>query len=167
MGDAQVLPVKVIWDYTYYWALLAPLFFAGKLTNLPLLRKLRPQFLRAAALNRAMQALLRDWGERNAPALAPRDGRLLDQYAIDWFHEMNRALNDPLDDDAFAARIDGNLARMDWLAAEILGGHAAHTPGSPTTASRHRWRRRRGHPFPADARAVRGRMSGHARRISS
>lgn len=121
MGDAQVLPVKVIWDYTYYWALLAPLFFAGKLTNLALLRRLRPQFLRAAALNRAMQALLREWGERNAPALAPRDGRLLDQYAIDWFREMNRALNDPLDDDAFAARIDGNLARMDWLAAEILG----------------------------------------------
>ena len=24
-GDAQVMPVKVIWDYTYYWSLLAPL----------------------------------------------------------------------------------------------------------------------------------------------
>jgi flavin-dependent dehydrogenase len=23
-GDAQVMPVKVIWDYTYYWSLLAP-----------------------------------------------------------------------------------------------------------------------------------------------
>lgn len=120
LGDAQVLPVKVIWDYTWYWSLLAPLFFAGKLTNVALLGRLRPQFLRAAALNRAMQALLRDWGERNAPAQAPRDGRLLDQYAIDWFREMNRALNDPLDDDGFAARIGENLARMDSLAAEIL-----------------------------------------------
>ena len=45
---------------------------------------------------------------------------MLDQYDIDWFHELNRALNDTLDDDAFAARIQANIARMQWLAAEIM-----------------------------------------------
>src|SRR3546814_1486191 len=56
------------------------------------------------------------------------DSRLLDQYHIDWFHELNRALSDQLDDDAFAARITGNVGRMGWLAAETLAraraGHA-------------------------------------------
>src|SRR5690606_23518011 len=32
-GDEQVMPLKVIWDYTFYWALLAPVFFAGRITD--------------------------------------------------------------------------------------------------------------------------------------
>jgi len=123
-GDAQVMPIKVIWDYTYYWAVLAPLFFAGKLTDLSLFGRLRPQLERASALNLAMQPLLRHWGERNRSAAAPsangNDGRLLDQYQIGWFREMNRALADQLDDAALLQRIADNVTRMRWLAQEIL-----------------------------------------------
>ena len=123
-GDAQVMPVKVIWDYTYYWALLAPLFFGERLTDIALLGRLRPQFTRGGALNIALQALLREWGEGNLakPVANDRlfDQPMLDQYKIDWFREMNRALNDTLDDAAFIARIVDNVARMEWLAAEIL-----------------------------------------------
>ncbi len=118
-GDAQVMPVKVIWDYTYYWALLAPLFFGERLTDIALLGRLRPRFMRGRDLNLAVQALLRDWGARNTAPSTP-DDRFLDQYRIDWFHEMNRALNDALDDEAFLMRIGDNVARMDWLAREIL-----------------------------------------------
>jgi flavin-dependent dehydrogenase len=130
-GDAQVMPVKVIWDYTFYWALLAPLFFASKLTDLAMLGRLRPHFDAARGLNLAMQPLLRDWGRRNRARgigdAAVHDGRMLDQYRIDWFHEMNRALGDTLDDTALEARIAGNVARMDWLAGEIVSrARAAH-----------------------------------------
>jgi flavin-dependent dehydrogenase len=118
-GDAQVMPLKVIWDYTFYWALLAPLFFGQRLTDLAMLARLRAQFAAGSALNKAMQPLLRDWGARNPPRTLD-DGRLLDQYRIDWFREMNRALNDRLDDDAFAARIEANVSRMRILAAELL-----------------------------------------------
>lgn len=135
-GDAQVMPVKVIWDYTWYWAVLAPLYFARKLADLPLLGRLRPQFQRGSALNRAVQDLVRDWAQRNraqaAGDAAPLDGRLLDQYGIDWFHELNRALADPLDDDALVARIVANTARMDWLAGEILArARTAHPDIDP------------------------------------
>ncbi|HEX7803078.1 MAG TPA: tryptophan 7-halogenase [Pseudoxanthomonas sp.] len=119
-GDAQVMPVKVIWDYTYYWALLAPLFFGQRLTDISLIGKLRPQFLRGRRLNLSMQALLREWGQRNSAPLRP-DDRFLNQYEVDWFHEMNRALLDELDDAAFMKRIGDNVARMEWLAREILG----------------------------------------------
>jgi flavin-dependent dehydrogenase len=118
-GDAQVMPVKVIWDYTYYWALLAPLFFGKRLTDIPLLGKLRPQFMRGRDLNLGMQALLREWGQRNTAPLMP-DGRFLNQHDVDWFHAMNRALLDELDDAAFEQRIAGNVARMEWLAREVL-----------------------------------------------
>ncbi|BCT92123.1 halogenase [Lysobacter helvus] len=120
-GDAQVMPLKVIWDYTYYWALLAPLFFGERLTSIPLLGRLRDAFLQGRDLNLSMQALLRTWYERNAaPVEARPDGRFLNQWSIDWFHEMNRALNDPLDDAAFEARLRDNVVRMRWLAAEML-----------------------------------------------
>jgi flavin-dependent dehydrogenase len=118
-GDSQVMPVKIIWDYTFYWALLAPLYFGGRLTDLGMLGRLRAEFSQAADLNVALQALLRDWGERNTGPLVP-DQRMLDQYRIGWFHEMNRALSDSLDDAAFFARMQANIARMRWLAAEVL-----------------------------------------------
>jgi len=119
-GDEQVMPVKVIWDYTYYWALLAPLFFGERLTDLATLGRLRPAFNEARALNLALQPLLREWGQRNTAVGRTSSPRLLDQFKIGWFREMNRALNDRLETEAFVARIGDNVARMRWLAAEIL-----------------------------------------------
>lgn len=131
-GDAAVMPLKVIWDYTFYWALLAPLYFGERLTELSLLGRLRPAFARAEALNRALQPLLREWGEHNAAIdddrAGPLDGRNLDQFRIDWFHELNRALNDRLDDDALAARLQANVVLMERLAAQLLAHARAQHP---------------------------------------
>lgn len=118
-GDEQVMPVKVIWDYTYYWALLAPLFCSGRITDLATLGRLRPAFNEARALNLAVQPLLRAWGAANAGGPRP-EARLLDQFKIDWFCDMNAALHDELDTEAFVARVDANVARMRWLAGELL-----------------------------------------------
>jgi flavin-dependent dehydrogenase len=125
-GDEQVLPVKVIWDYTFYWGLLAPVYFAGRITDLAMYGRLRTLFERGSALNRAVQPLLREWGARNAGGASAGPGRQLDQYLIDWFRELNRALRDELDDAAFDARIRDNLDRMGALADEILT-HARRT----------------------------------------
>jgi flavin-dependent dehydrogenase len=120
-GDARLMPLKVIWDYTFYWSLLAPLYFADRLASLPVLSRLRDSFARVEALNAAMQPLLRGWGERNgAGAAGPLDGRNLDQYRLDWFHELNRALGDRLDGNALVSRMKANVALMSRLAAELL-----------------------------------------------
>ena len=118
-GSARVMPVKVIWDYTYYWAVLAPLYMSGRITSLSMLGRLRSQLERANALNGAVQAFLRAWGEADDYG-AREDGRLLDQYIIDWFHEMNRSLNDVHDDDAFANKISENVVLIEQLAVEML-----------------------------------------------
>lgn len=126
-GDEQVMPVKVIWDYTYYWALLAPLFCSGRITDLATLGRLRPAFNEARALNLAVQPLLRAWGAANAGGPRP-EARLLDQFKIDWFCDMNAALHDELDTEAFVARVDANVARMRWLAGELLHRARARHP---------------------------------------
>ncbi|MDG4489631.1 NAD(P)/FAD-dependent oxidoreductase [Xanthomonas vesicatoria] len=120
-GDEQVMPVKVIWDYTYYWSLLAPLFCSGRIADLSVLSRMKNDFLSARDMNLAMQQVLHDWGVRNtAQGVATGTGRLLDQYLIGWFNELNGALNDTLDNDAFIARVHGNVAQMAVLAREIL-----------------------------------------------
>ena len=127
-GNARVMPVKVIWDYAYYWAVLAPLFMSGRIAALGVLGKLRPQFERARVLNLAMQPFLRAWGEMDDHGIR-EDGRLLDQYVIPWFHEMNRALNDQDDDAAFVARISGNVVTMEKLAREVFDAVRVAHPG--------------------------------------
>ena len=126
-GDALVMPLKVIWDYTYYWSLLAPLYFADRLTDINLLGRLRPSLERANALNHAMQALLREWGRRNTGPLRP-DRRLLDQYSIDWFHRLNRELGAGGNDQELLARIQANVAHMHQLAAELLAAACRQHP---------------------------------------
>ncbi|MBA2238647.1 MAG: tryptophan 7-halogenase, partial [Lysobacter sp.] len=124
LGDAQVMPLKVMWDYTFYWALLAPLFFADRLTHIGVLGQLRDSFDLASGLNAEMQPLLREWSRSNSQAggVSPErtDGRMLDQREVDWFAELNRALDDELDDGALVLRIRSNVALLRALAAEML-----------------------------------------------
>ena len=136
-GDPQVLTYKVLWDYTFYWSLLAPLFYGGRIADIPLLGRVRDTARRAESLNAAMQLLLREWGERNAVAgveasprhQGPGSPPMLDQQVVPWFREMNRGLVDALDADALFARVQANVARMGVLAAELLDYARAAHPG--------------------------------------
>ena len=117
-GDPLLMPLKVAWDYTYYWGVLAPLFCGGRITDLTVMARLRNDLARAKALNAAMQDFLRAWH-----AACPTDNtgtpRLLDQSAVPWFAELNGALADQLDTPAFLQRMRGNIAQLERLAVEL------------------------------------------------
>ena len=117
-GDPEVMPVKVIWDYTYYWGVLCQLFFQRRLTDLRAMRRLRTELAECNALNEAVQAVLRLWSEGGARR---NHAVLFDQAALTWFVELNRGLRDTLTNEAaFDARIRANLMLMRRLAREIL-----------------------------------------------
>lgn len=125
-GDPEVLPVKVIWDYSYYWGVLAQIFFQRRLTDLALLGSLRGELQQGQRLNVAAQAFFRDWSavsHRRNPAV------LLDQAALPWFAELNRSLNDTLDDDAFRHRMRQSVDRLSALAGEMLARASRDHPG--------------------------------------
>ncbi len=126
-GHPQVMPIKVLWDYVYYWALLAPLFFSRRQADLSILARLKPAFAEGRALNLAMQALMREWGTRDAtPDL--REARAYDQYEVAWCREMNGGLTDELDDAAYLARTQRSMAAMRQLASEVLALARAAIP---------------------------------------
>ncbi len=116
-GDPEVLPVKVIWDYTYYWGVLCQLFFQRRLTEVALLGRMRQELGRCKALNFAMQDFLREWSKHSA---RDNPATMLDQAALPWFAELNRGLRDELDDAAFRTRLRETAALIARLAADIV-----------------------------------------------
>jgi flavin-dependent dehydrogenase len=125
-GDPEVLPAKVVWDYTYYWGVLSQFFFQERLTDLASLSHLRDELQACQRLNLLVQAFLRRWGgvsqRRNPPVL-------LDQAAMPWFVELNRSLHDRLDTEAFRARLRESTQRLHALADEIVATACAEHPG--------------------------------------
>ena len=118
-GDAEVLPVKVIWDYTYYWGILAQFFFHRRIADLSAMSALRIELAHCQALNVAVQSVLRAWCAARRGTIAADRTKMLDQASLPWFADLNRSLNDTLDDKAFRERIRQSTRQMRGLAAEI------------------------------------------------
>jgi flavin-dependent dehydrogenase len=126
-GDAEVMPAKVIWDYTYYWGILCQFYFQRRLTDVAAMSRLRRELGAVQALNVRVQELLRAWSKAERPRNPPR---MLDQAALPWFAELNRSLSDPLDEAAFDARMRRNATLLHELAAEIVGRARATAPAA-------------------------------------
>jgi flavin-dependent dehydrogenase len=115
-GHAQWMPIKVVWDYAYYWGVLCQFFFQKRLTDVALFGRLAEPLAACAALNRDVQLLLRRAAGTGVGATSTE---FVDQCALPWFAEMNRGLRDVLDDAALQRRIEGNAAMLRELAAQI------------------------------------------------
>jgi len=118
-GDPEVLPVKVLWDYTYYWGVLAQMFFQDRVADLASLSVLRGELAHCQALNREVQALLRAWSASRPLASVANPSRMLDQASLPWFRALNESLLDVLDGEGFRARIRHSTRQMRALADEI------------------------------------------------
>ncbi|MGH8217220.1 MAG: NAD(P)/FAD-dependent oxidoreductase [Steroidobacteraceae bacterium] len=132
-GDPEVMPVKVIWDYAYYWGILCQLFFQRRLTDAAMLARLHRELAATRELNEAMQPFLRAWSRVSRKR---NDATMIDQAALGWFAELNRGLRDTLDDAGFDARIRESCALLHGLAAEIIARAGAEHPALACSALR-------------------------------
>jgi hypothetical protein len=124
-GDPEVLPVKVFWDYAYYWGVLAKLFFHGGLADLPSLQKLNHELGSMQQLNVAVQRFVREW----SGVSEKRNHRImLDQASVPWFVELNRSLADQDDEAAYRATLARNAELLRRLATEILDRATSEHP---------------------------------------
>jgi flavin-dependent dehydrogenase len=124
-GDPEVMPLKVIWDYTYYWGVLCQLFFQHRLTDLRMMGRVRRELGVSLALNESMQRFLRSWSRVSSKRNA---AEMIDQAGMGWFAELNRGLRDRLDDEAFVARLRANCAQLQALARELVERALAQHP---------------------------------------
>ncbi len=116
-GDPEVLPIKVLWDYTYYWGVMCQLFFQNKLVDVTCMARMRAKLTTIQTINVEMQAYFRAWSlvsEKKNPA------QMLDQASLPWFYQLNKELRDELSDTEFDKRMDQQLQQLNELAAEIV-----------------------------------------------
>ena len=126
-GHAEAMSVKVFWDYSYYWGVLAQLYFQRRLTDVSCIAALKQELLGLQAVNREIQLLLRTWADTSSPR---NRAQLIDQASLPWFAELNRSLGDTTDKSSFLARIRANHALLLSLAAEILERSRPEVPAS-------------------------------------
>lgn len=116
-GHAELMPLKVTWDYAYYWGVLCQFFFQQRLTDLALYARLAAPLADCEALNRDVQVLLR---RAAGSAIGANRAAFIDQQNLPWFAELNRGLGGKLTRDELEQRIAGSAAMLRVLAAEIL-----------------------------------------------
>jgi flavin-dependent dehydrogenase len=116
-GNSEVMPIKVLWDYTYYWGIVCQLYFQKKLWDVSAMGRLQKGLATVQKLNVAIQDFLRAWDAAGRTEDAPR---MLDQASMEWFAELNRSLTDELDFAALQARLVKNLEMMDRIALQIV-----------------------------------------------
>lgn len=130
-GNTAVFPIKIIWDYAYYWGILCQMFFQRKLTDIGLLGSVSHELEQSKALNYAMQAFLNEWAK---VADGDNPPLMFDHASLDWFAELNRGLRDPLDDAGFCRRIRESTQRLQLLAIEITALARSQHAGLETDA---------------------------------
>jgi hypothetical protein len=82
-----------------------------------MLARLREELTLTLDLNAALQTFMREWSRVSEKR---NEAILLDQAALGWFAELNRGLQDDLDDAGFKARWRETTAQLQALAAEIV-----------------------------------------------
>ncbi|MGI8631091.1 MAG: NAD(P)/FAD-dependent oxidoreductase [Solirubrobacterales bacterium] len=107
-GDAQVMCVKLLWDYAFYWSFPALWFYHDKWTDLEFLQQADGEYERAIQLNTRMQQLFQQWHEL--------DGREWCNSFVTlfpWLAQVSDELDDELDDEQLLAKAKRDLEALE------------------------------------------------------
>lgn len=128
-GDPEVLPIKILWDYAYYWGVLTPLFMNQRITDSAFLAKNSGALTKAQTLNAAMQPFFREWSKHSQKR---NTARIIDQQKVQWFATLNESMSLQLDDLALSDRLSN---ASDLLARLVLAIVQHAKTGAPTLDS--------------------------------
>ena len=123
-GDAQVMCVKLLWDYAFYWSYPALWFFHEKWTDLEFMKDTAEEYRRAAELNVRMQHLFRRWHE-----LDGREWHNSFVTLFPWLAQVSDELDDELDDATLREKAKRDLAACEAFAVTVFEKAARQLDG--------------------------------------
>lgn len=126
-GDRLMMGLKILWDISYYWGVLALLYFRNAMCDYQKMRPLINDLFAAQDLNQKIQSLFRLRAEKRL--VLPARGVFLDQYNIPCFRYFNEILQKPLD-----AAVDVDLQRNISILHSISEGVAGLLQGTSPQA---------------------------------
>ncbi len=118
LGNARIMVIKILWDFSLYWGGVALLFIHNKLCDQPFMANAEPFLQHIYRLNADVQGLLRTWYE-TAQHEIKADHQFIDYSAIPFLQVVNGKLLQHFDDVQLAAEMSLNLQLFDELSAEI------------------------------------------------
>ncbi|WP_376695564.1 NAD(P)/FAD-dependent oxidoreductase [Wenzhouxiangella sp. EGI_FJ10305] len=118
-GHFRAMSAKTVWDYAYYWGVLALVFFARRLTDMNFFAHHGDELDRLRRINIEIQAMFRRWAEVEPDREAP--GALVDQSASPLLVRLNRELTEVAADneEMLAKRLRDNADMLHALALRL------------------------------------------------
>ncbi|GJM11043.1 MAG: halogenase [Lysobacteraceae bacterium] len=126
-GDRNLMILKLIWDYTYYWGVLAFLFYRNVLTDLDLMTEFGPLLADTQRAHRKMQKNFRERARQQIRK--PGSGRFFDQYMIPILRELNKGLAVDCERDQVGIRLRENVSKL--MQVGDLVTFRLQSPGAP------------------------------------
>jgi flavin-dependent dehydrogenase len=114
-GDRDLMSAKTIWDYAFYWSVLAKLFFSEKITDVGFLEESQNDLFAAVRLNKKMQAYFETIGA-NQRCLSP-ERCFLDHSGIPLFRDLNGQLSHDIANPR--QRLVENVQRLSSLSSDL------------------------------------------------
>ncbi len=118
-GHARAMSAKTIWDYAYYWAVLALIYFSGRLTDTRLLARHGSLLDSLRELNADSQTVFLDWSRLEKPI--DSQALFINQSELPLLVRLNQELSEVVGDSD--EQLDQRLARngemLKALAAEL------------------------------------------------
>ena len=118
LGNARIMSIKILWDFSLYWGGVALLFIHNKICDQQFMADADSFLQQIYRLNADVQGLLRAWNE-TAQHEINMGYQFIDYSAIPFLQVLNGKLLQHYDDVQLAAEMSLNLQLFDELAAEI------------------------------------------------
>lgn len=116
-GDTRLMVLKTIWDYVYYWAVLAPLFYRRRMADLEFLESHQDELIGLQKLNIRVQDRFRQRADQRLAASG--QGVFFDQCEMPLLVELNAALEQS-HAEGDGAELTRNAAILHPVADELL-----------------------------------------------
>ena len=125
-GDRQMMALKLVWDYAYYWGVLSLLFFRSTMIDVGLMRELNPTLTLAFEANNKIQALFRE--RAKIRLVVPAQGLFMDQYQVPCLRHYNDVLKQTMEGPVVSTQVllKDNVDKLERLAKyldNILSDH--------------------------------------------
>lgn len=124
-GNQALMPIKVVWDYAYYWGVLALLFFNQRLCDLGTYVKIRSTIERIRSINKEVQDVLLAWNDCE-PRFDVRG--FVDMTRIPFLYDLNAALSSATGGEEVVSRLSDNVTFLGELARAVVSRASARHP---------------------------------------
>ncbi|MEM6999517.1 MAG: FAD-dependent oxidoreductase [Pseudomonadota bacterium] len=115
-GDRDMMVLKTIWDYAYYWGPLAKLYFSGRFTDVDFMQAAQPDLIKGATLNTGMQKRFRQMAQ--AGRKKGGQGRFFDHHHIPMFHRIKAELEQG-DHPGVPAQLNSSISDLQGLSESL------------------------------------------------